>query len=49
MAFAPSRAKVRVPVRDAAAPLSRAYEQRLHDHYHRKAYWDAVEAARKPR
>lgn len=26
-------------------PISRAFEQRLHDHYGRKAYWDAVAAA----
>jgi hypothetical protein len=28
---------------DPNLPVSRAYEQRLHDHYARKAYWDAVQ------
>lgn len=36
------------PEYDAAAPLSRAFEQRLHDHYGRKGYWDAVRAAGMP-
>jgi hypothetical protein len=35
------------PVFDSEAPISRTYEQRLHDHYGRKTYWDAVEAERK--
>ena len=34
------------PAFDPGAPISRAYEQRLHDHYERKGYWDAVHAAR---
>ena len=33
------------PEFDPAAPVSRAYEQRLHDHYERKAYWEAARAA----
>ncbi|HEY1050829.1 MAG TPA: PRC-barrel domain-containing protein [Prosthecobacter sp.] len=33
------------PAYDMNAPLSRAFEQRLHDHYGRKGYWDAVEGA----
>ena len=35
------------PAYDDAAPLSRAFEQRLHDHFGRKGYWDAVEGAGK--
>ncbi len=35
------------PDYDSAAPISRAYEERLHDHYGRKTYWDAVQADRK--
>jgi hypothetical protein len=31
----------------AAEPLTRDYEQRLYDHYGRKGYWDAAEAAEK--
>ncbi len=30
------------PEYDSGAPISHAFEQRLHDHYGRKAYWDAV-------
>ncbi len=30
------------PDYDPAAPLNRANEERLHDHYGRKTYWDAV-------
>ena len=33
------------PAYDDAAPLSRVFEQRLHDHFGRKGYWDAVERA----
>jgi hypothetical protein len=33
------------PPYDDSAPLARAFEQRLHDHYGRKGYWDAVEGA----
>jgi len=36
------------PDYDSAMPLSRAFEQRLHDHYGRKGYWDALEASRSP-
>ncbi len=36
------------PGYDANAPLDRAFEERLHDHYGRKGYWDAVQAAREP-
>lgn len=32
------------PAYDSSAPLSRAFEQRLHDHYGRKGYWDAVKS-----
>ena len=32
------------PEYDSKVPLSRAFEQRLFDHYGRKGYWDAVEA-----
>jgi hypothetical protein len=35
------------PAYDDAASLSRAFEQRLHDHFGRKGYWDAVEGAGK--
>ncbi|HEV3409244.1 MAG TPA: PRC-barrel domain-containing protein, partial [Chthoniobacterales bacterium] len=35
------------PEYDSTATLSRSYEQRLHDHYGRKKYWEAVEAASK--
>lgn len=31
------------PDYDFTAPVSRAYEERLHDHYGRKAYWEAVQ------
>ena len=34
------------PEYDSGSRISRAYEERLHDHYGRKRYWDAVEAAR---
>ena len=30
------------PDYDSTVPISRAFEQRLHDHYGHKAYWDAV-------
>ena len=43
----PRSAIKQAPEYDAAAPLSRAFEQRLHDHYSRKGYWDAVESAEK--
>ncbi len=33
------------PAFDAVAPLDRAFEERLHDHYGRKGYWDAVNAS----
>jgi len=33
------------PDYDARAPVSRAFEQRLHDHYGRKSYWDSVKSA----
>jgi hypothetical protein len=34
------------PEYNSALPLGRAYEQRLHDHYSRRGYWDAVKEAR---
>lgn len=34
------------PDYDSGAPISRAFEERLHDHYGRKQYWDSVAAAR---
>lgn len=34
------------PPYDSSSTISRAYEQRLHDHYARSDYWEAVEAAR---
>ena len=34
------------PDYDSRSRVSRAYEERLHDHYSRKGYWDAVAAAR---
>ena len=33
------------PTYNDGLPISRAFEQRLHDHYGRTAYWDAVAAA----
>jgi len=30
------------PDYDSTVPISRAFEQKLHDHYGHKAYWDAV-------
>jgi sporulation protein YlmC with PRC-barrel domain len=30
------------PDYDATVPISRAFEQKLHDHYGHKAYWDAL-------
>lgn len=42
----PRSAIKQAPEYDYNAPISRAYEQRLHDHYGRKQYWDAVAAAR---
>jgi hypothetical protein len=30
------------PAYNDSAPLDRGFEQRLHDHYDRKGYWDAV-------
>jgi sporulation protein YlmC with PRC-barrel domain len=30
------------PDYDSTAPISRAFEQKLHDHYGHKAYWDAL-------
>lgn len=33
------------PEYDPSVPLSRPYEQRLHEHYERKAYWDEVHQA----
>jgi uncharacterized protein YrrD len=35
------------PAYDDSAPISRAFEQRLHDHFGRKGYWDAVAGAGK--
>jgi len=35
------------PAYDSTAPLGRAFEQRLHDHYGCKGYWVAVEGAGK--
>ena len=32
------------PDYDPASPVSRAYEQRLHEHYGRKTYWDTVQS-----
>ena len=32
------------PVYDDTLPISRAFEQRLHDYYGRKTYWDAVKS-----
>ena len=34
------------PEYDSAVLLTHAFEQRLHDHYERKDYWDALEAFR---
>jgi uncharacterized protein YrrD len=34
------------PDYDSAVPLTHAFEERLHDHYGRKGYWDALEASR---
>ena len=42
----PRSAIKQAPEYDYNAPISRAFEQRLHDHYGRKRYWDAVAAAR---
>jgi uncharacterized protein YrrD len=42
----PSSSIKEAPVYDSQAPISRAYEQQLHDHYGRKRYWDAVAAER---
>lgn len=33
------------PEYDSKSRISRAFEERLHDHYRRKPYWDAVAAA----
>jgi uncharacterized protein YrrD len=35
------------PEYNSSVPLSHAFEQRLHDHYHHKEYSEAVESARK--
>ena len=40
----PRTAIKQAPEYDDAAPLSRAYEQRLHDHYGREQYWDNAPA-----
>ena len=40
----PRSAIKEAPVYDVGAPISRAFEERLHDHYGRKRYWDAVGA-----
>lgn len=34
------------PAFDPQASVSRAFEQKLHEHYQRKGYWDAVESSR---
>lgn len=34
------------PDYDSGSAITRSYEQRLHDHYGRKRYWDSVAAAR---
>jgi hypothetical protein len=41
----PRSAIKNAPGYDPASPLSRAYEQQLHDHYGRKTYWEAVHGA----
>ena len=43
----PRSAIKQAPDYNSRAPLSRSYEQRLHDHYGRKRYWETVEAATK--
>lgn len=40
----PRSAIKEAPEYDSDTPISRAFEQRLHDHYGRKRYWDTVEA-----
>ena len=39
----PRSAIKEAPEYDSDTPISRAFEQRLHDHYGRKRYWDTVE------